>query len=61
MNVAGSANSKCIVDYLSVNELRLIFMEALPILKKNKYKLRASNKGPEFKILMDKTYKQKIR
>jgi hypothetical protein len=46
---------------LTVKELRTIFFEALPTIKKTKYKFRASNKGPNFKRSMESTYKEKIR
>jgi hypothetical protein len=61
MNVAGSANAKCIVEYLSIRELRTIFFQALPILRKTQYKFRASKREPQIKILMQKTYKEKVR
>jgi hypothetical protein len=49
MNVAGSANAKCIVEYLSNKDLRTIFIEALPIIRKTKYKFRASKREPQIK------------
>jgi hypothetical protein len=46
MRVAGSANARAVEEYLRADKLRLIFMNALPIVRQSQYNAR---KGIESK------------
>ena len=61
MKVAGSASAYSIIDYLEIDVLRIIFKEAIPLLKDRNYKFLPSDKRDEqTKDLIRATYIEKI-
>jgi hypothetical protein len=61
MNVTSKASALAIVEYLSVPDLRLIFLHSLPKIRQTEYDFRSSFKRDQiFRREMKKTYKEKI-
>jgi hypothetical protein len=61
MNVTSKASAQAIIEYLSVPELRLIFLQSLPKIRQTEYNFRCSRERNQiFRREMKKTYKEKI-